>query len=55
MVEDGLDATVLVQAKITRLETSEKLSDAALADLQLEADGRPDAGALSAKLEADAS
>ncbi len=35
VVEDGLDATVLVQAKITRLETSEKLGDAALADLSL--------------------
>ena len=33
VVEDGLDATVLVQARIARLETSEKLSDAALADL----------------------
>ena len=35
VVEDGLDATVLVQAKITRLETSEKLSDSELADLSL--------------------
>jgi hypothetical protein len=35
VVEDGLDATVLVQAKINRLETAEKLSDAALADLSL--------------------
>ncbi len=35
VVEDGLDATVLVQVKITRLETAEKLSDAALADLSL--------------------
>ena len=35
VVEDGLDATVLVQIKINRLETSEKLSDAALADLPL--------------------
>jgi len=33
VVEDGLDATVLVQTKITRLETAEKLGDAALADL----------------------
>ncbi|MEI8372922.1 MAG: hypothetical protein WCJ35_08820 [Planctomycetota bacterium] len=35
VVEDGLDATVLVQAKITRLEIAEKLSDAVLADLSL--------------------
>ncbi len=35
VVEDGLDATVLVQTKITQLETSEKLSDAALANLSL--------------------
>jgi hypothetical protein len=37
LIEDGLDWTVLVQAKIVRLETSEKLSDAALADLGLKA------------------
>ncbi len=35
VVEDGLDATVLVQTKISRLENSEKLSAAALADLGL--------------------
>ena len=35
VVEDGLDATVLVQTKINRLEAAEKLSDAALADLPL--------------------
>jgi hypothetical protein len=35
VVEDGLDWTVLVQTKITRLENSEKLSAAALADLPL--------------------
>lgn len=35
LVEDGLDWTVLVQTKINRLETSEKLSDAALAGLRL--------------------
>ena len=35
VVEDGLEATVLVQMKITRLETSEKLSAAALANLPL--------------------
>ena len=37
VVEDGYDATFLVQTKITRLETSEKLSDAALAELSLKA------------------
>ena len=37
VVEDGLDATFLVQVKIARLEKSEKLSDAALADLPLKA------------------
>ena len=35
LVEDGLDWTVVVQVKVTRLETSEKLGDAALADLPL--------------------
>jgi len=35
VVEDGLDATVLVQVKINRMEASEKLGDAALADLNL--------------------
>ena len=35
VVEDGLDWTVLVQVKVNRLETSERLSDAALADLPL--------------------
>ena len=35
MVEAGIDATVLVQIKIGGLEASEKLSDAALADLPL--------------------
>ena len=35
LVEEGLDWTVLVQIKISRLETSEKLSDAALANLNL--------------------
>ncbi len=35
VVEDGLDATVLVQVKIARREASEELSDAALAELRL--------------------
>ncbi len=35
VVEDGLDATVLVQVKIDRRETSEKLGPEALADLSL--------------------
>jgi hypothetical protein len=35
LVEDGLDATVLVQAKIARLETSKDLDDTALTDLSL--------------------
>ena len=39
LVEDGLDWTMLVQTKIARLETSEKLSDAALADLSLKPTG----------------
>ena len=34
-IEDGLDWTVLVKVRITRLESSEKLSDAALAGLPL--------------------
>ena len=37
VVEDGLDWTVLVQVKVTPLESSEKLSAAALADLSLKA------------------
>jgi hypothetical protein len=35
LVEDGLDVTVLVQAKIAPVEASEKLNDAALAGLPL--------------------
>ncbi len=35
VVEDGLEATVLVQTKITRLESSLELSESALADLPL--------------------
>ncbi len=35
VVEDGLDATVLVQTSITPIETAEKLSEAALADLPM--------------------